>query len=155
MKRFLSAFIVLIIILSIVSCGEKYTDTNGDADYTLQTITDYDIINLSTGSSGMTYTEESKILPVSSAEYHSGNFNGVECIYRNYYVGKSDVSIYIGHMNVEKGNFRICVINDGKIIFDIPADAFNETYTFEDLAGDFSVHVAGESAEFKFHIDIY
>ena len=41
-----------------------------------------------------------------------------------------------------------------KIIKEIPIDSFNETFYFEDLTGTFSIHVAGESASFDFHIDI-
>ena len=57
-------------------------------------------------------------------------------------------------MNVKKGNFKLAVINNDEIIQEIPVDAFNETYRFEDLTGTFSVHVAGESAAFGFYIDV-
>ncbi len=155
MKKLLCLLLCILLLTGITACGQKYEDTNGEDDYSLQTITDDDIINLSTGSSGMTYTEEGKNLPVSSAQYHSKNFNGVESIYHNYYIGQSDVNIYIGHLTVEKGNLRICIVVDGEIIFDIPLDSFNDTYTFENLEGDMLINVAGESAAFDFSIDIY
>ncbi len=155
MKKIIAICLCCVFLFTLYACGDKYEDTNGADDYTLQTITDDDIINLSTGSSGMTYKEEGKDLPVSSAEYHAKNFNGVENIYRNYFVGDSDINIYIGHMTVEKGNLRICVVVDGQIIFDIPLDSFNDTYTFEDLKGDTFITVAGESAAFDFSIDIF
>lgn len=155
MKKIFMIALCCLLILGIYGCGDKYEDSNGEDVYTLQTITDDDIINLTTGSSGMTYKEEGKDLPVSSAEYHSKNFNGVENIYHNYYIGKSDVNIYIGHLTVEKGNLRICIVVDGEIVSDIPLDSFNDTYTFENLEGDMFINVAGESAEFDFSIDIY
>ena len=66
----------------------------------------------------------------------------------------SDVEVYIGHMNVESGNFRMVVINNEEIIYDIPLDAFGESFYFEDLEGDFSIHVAGENAVFNFNIEV-
>ena len=141
------------IVVSLASCGEKYEDTNGTEDYTLQTITDDDIINLRTGSSGLGY-RETNLGALKSSEYYSKNFNGVEQIYLTDFIMKSDVEIYIGHLNVESGNFRLCVVNDDEIIFDVPLDSFGETYRFEDLKGTFAVHVAGESAKFEFYIEV-
>lgn len=62
--------------------------------------------------------------------------------------------IYIGHMDVQEGNFRLVLVNNDEIIYEFPLDTFNETFTFEDLSGDFSIMVAGESAKFSFHINI-
>ena len=45
------------------------------------------------------------------------------------------------------------IIND-EIIYTIPLDTFGEKFLFEDLTGDFSIHVAGESAEFDFHLEV-
>ena len=90
-----------------------------------------------------------------SSEYYSKNFNGVEQIYLTNFVGASDIYVYIGHMNVESGNFRLVVINDDKIIHEFDLDTFGEEFLFEDLTGTFSIHVAGESAKFDFYIDIY
>lgn len=139
-------------LFALTACGTEYEDTNGD-DITLETITDEDIINLATGASGLTY-KETNIGGLKSSEYSAKNFNGVEQIYLTNFIAKSDVCIYIGHMNVESGNFKLAVINDGKIIKEIPADTFNEEFWFYDLKGTFSVHVAGESAKFDFYIDI-
>jgi len=146
--------LVLLLTLILSGCGTKYEDTNGNDDYTLQTITDENIIKLETGASGLKYTENHLGEIIASYEYSSKNFNGVEQIYLTNFVLPSDIEIYIGHMNVKKGNFRLVVINEEKIIFDIPLDAFGDTFRFENLTGSFSVHVAGESAAFEFYIDI-
>ena len=144
---------MMLMCLAFTACGEEYADTNGDDDYTLQTITDEDIIHLKTGSSGLSYKEQNLGF-LHSSEYYSKNHNGVDQIYLTSFIAKSDVEIYIGHMSVTKGNFKLAVINNDKIIKEIPVNAFNEIYRFEDLEGDFSVHVAGESAAFEFYIDI-
>ena len=154
MKKLLSVLLVACMCLALTGCGMEYEDTNGEDDFTLQTITDDDIINLSTGASGLSYTEEHLGELIHSSEYSSKNFNGVEQIYLTNFIGKSDVEVYIGHMNVESGNFKLVVINNDEIIQEIPLDSFNESFYFKDLKGNFSVHVAGECAKFDFHIEI-
>ena len=96
---------------------------------------------------------------VLNCPYCISNDNGF-MIYDNYmdvtnFIGKSDIHVYIVHLNVESGNFRLVVINDDKIIKDIPLDAFGETFYFEDLKGTFAIRVAGESAKCDFHIEVY
>ena len=153
MKKLLSVLLVACMCLALTGCGTEYEDTNGEENYTLQTITDEDIIKLSTGASGLSY-EEQNLGGLHSSEYSSKNFNGVEQIYLTNFIGKSDVEVYIGHMNVESGNFKLVVINNDEIIQEIPLDSFNESFYFLDLEGNFSVHVAGECAKFDFHIEI-
>ena len=154
MRKYLLTILAVCLALSLVGCGTQYEDTNGADNFSLQTITDQNIINLDLGAYGLTYTEENLGDVFSSSEYSSKNFNGVERIYLTNYLSSSDVEVYIGHMNVKKGNFRLVVVNDDKIIHDFPLDAFNETFRFEDLTGSFAIHVAGESAAFEFYINI-
>ena len=153
MEKSLSLFLVILMFLSLTSCGTVYEDTNGPDDFTLQTITEDNIVNRNVGASGLTYSE-TNLGGIVSSEYSSRNFNGVEQIYLTNLFGKSDVRVYIGHMSVEAGNFRLVAINNDKIIKDFPLDAFGENYWFEDISGTFSIHVAGESAKFSFYIDI-
>jgi hypothetical protein len=58
-------------------------------------------------------------------------------------------------MQVKSGNFKLVAINDDKIIKEFPLDAFNEEFLFEDIKGTFSIHLAGESANFELYIDVY
>lgn len=154
MRKFIAILLVTCICLTIGGCGTTYEDTNGADNFELQTITDENIIHLETGASGLAY-KESNLGLLQSSEYYSKNFNGVEQIYLTNFVGSSDIYVYIGHMNVESGNFRLVVINDDKIIHEFDLDTFGEEFLFEDLTGTFSIHVAGESAKFDFYIDIY
>ncbi len=154
MKKILSFIFALCFMLGLTACGTQYEDTNGDTDFTLQTITEQNIVNLDVGSSGLSFTEESVGEYLHSSEYSAKSFNGVYQLYQTNFLLPSDIRVYIGHMNVEKGNFRLVVINDDEIIYDIPLDSFNETFSFENLSGSFSVNVAGESAAFEFYIDI-
>ena len=154
MKRLVQLVLVLGMCLALVGCGDEYEDTNGEDNFELQTITESNIINRDIGASGLGY-EEISVGDITSTEYESKNFNGVEQIYMTNFIGKSDINVYIGHMNVESGNFRLVVINDDKIIDEIPLDAFGDTFLYEDLKGEFAIHVAGESAAFNFHIEVY
>ena len=77
----------------------------------------------------------------------------MEQLYQTYCLLPSDLSVYIGHLNVKSGNFRLVAINNDEIIFDFPLDSFGDTFWFEDIKGSFSVHVAGESAACEFHIE--
>ena len=157
MKKYI--FIILCICvcvcLGFAACSKQYEDTNGSDNFTLQSISDQNIINLETGASGLNYTEENWAGVISSAEYSASNFNGVEQIFLTNYILPSDVEVYIGHMNVKSGNFRLVAICDDEIIHEFALDAFNETIRFEDLTGAFSIHVAGESAKFEFSIEVY
>ena len=154
MKKGILALLVVCLCWNLAGCGTQYEDTNGADNFALQTITDQNIIHLDTGASGLSYTEKNLLGVISSSEYSSGNFNGVEQLYLTNFLLPSDIEIYIGHMNVKQGNFKLVVINNDEIIHEFALDTFGETFRFENLKGTFSVHVAGESAAFEFHIDI-
>ncbi len=153
MKKIVCLLLVICMSFVLMSCGKEYEDTNGADDFTLQTITDENIIHLETGASNLTYKEK-EVAGVKSTEYSSKNFNGVEQLYLTGFWGKSDVRVYIGHMNVKSGNFKLVAINNDEIIHEFALDTFSEEFIFEDLEGDFSIHLAGESAAFDFHIEV-
>ncbi len=153
MKK-LMILLMICISAQLFGCSAEYPDTNGADDYSLQTITDENIIHLDLGASGLGYRESNLAGFLISSEYYSKNFNGVEQIYLTNFILPSDIEIYIGTMNVTSGNFKLAVVNDETIIFEIPLDAFGETFRFENISGTFSIHAAGESAAFEFHIDV-
>ena len=152
MKKVLSMVIILGLCISMFGCSaEKYEDTNGADDYTLQTISDENIINMDVGSSGMSYSE-TKLGAITSTKYSSKNFNGVYEIDATNFILPSDIGVYVGHLNIESGNFKIVIVNNDEIIFEIPLDSFGDTYYFDDLKGHFAIRAAGESAAVDFHI---
>lgn len=154
MKKIASILLAGVLCLSLGGCGTEYEDTNGADNFTLQTITDRNIIALDTGASGLRYTQDNADSTITSSEFSAKAFNGVEQIYQTNFLLSSDVSVYIGHMNVKSGNFKLAVLNNDEIIQEIPLDAFNETFLFEDMKGDFSIRVAGESAAFSFFLQV-
>lgn len=154
MMRVLRVLLAISVCLALVGCGSTYEDTNGEDNYELQTITEENIIQQNVGSSGFGTRETKLPLGITSTEYYSKNFNGVYEFYMTNYLFASRVEVYVGHLNVEKGNFRISVVCDDEILFDIPLDSFNESYYFEDISGTFAIRVAGESAAFDFYIEV-
>lgn len=154
MKKILYTALAAVLCFSLCACGTTYEDTNGENDYTLQTITDENIIHLETGSSGLSYSEFHLGDVTFSKGYSAKNFNGVDQLYTTNYLLPSTVTVYIGTLNISQGNFRLVALNNDEIIYDFPLDAFNETFTFENITGNFSIHLAGESAAFEFYIDI-
>ena len=155
MKNIIRTCLLFALCASFVACGptQKYEDTNGEDNFELQTITDQEIIDRSVGASGLGYSE-TKVAGIVSKEYSSKNFNGVEQIYHTSFILPSDVILYVGHVNVKSGNFKIAIVNDDKIIDEIPLDSFAETIYYENLEGDFSVHLAGESAKFELFLEV-
>lgn len=154
MKKMIKMVLVSSLLLCLVGCGEKYEDTNGSDNYNLQTIRDSEIIELSVGASGLSYTE-SEVAGITSKEYSAKNFNGVDRIYHTNFILPSDIRIEVGYVSVKEGNFRVCIINDEKIIDEIPVDAFAQSFYYENLSGDFSIHIAGESAKFEMNIEVW
>ena len=47
MKRFVCWILLACVLCSLAGCGaDMYADTNGEGDFTLQTLTDYDILHV-------------------------------------------------------------------------------------------------------------
>lgn len=155
MKKIMSLLLAAAMCFGLAGCGTVYEDTNGEDDYTLQTITDENIIALDIGASGLSYSEDSLDGATISSEFSAKSFNGVERIFFANYILPSDVCVYIGTMDVRSGNFKLAVVNDDEIIHEFAPDTFGETFYFEDITGDFSICVAGEDAAFSFFIDVY
>ncbi len=154
MKRLAILAAAMLLCVGLAGCGTEYADTNGADDFSLQTISDEEIINLSVGASGLGYSEESIGDSIFSTEYSSKNFNGVEQIFLTNYLLPSDVRVYIGYLNVSSGNLRLVAVNNDEIIKEIPIDSFNEEFVFEDISGSFAINLAGESAEFDLNLRV-
>ena len=156
MKRWFSFVLALVMAFGFAGCSKtEYPDTNGEANYTLQTIRDEQIVDLSVGASGLKYSESSIAGVLHSSEYSAHNFNGAERIYLTNFLFPSDISVYIGHFNVDKGNFKLIAVCEDEIICEFAPGTFSETFIFRDLTGTFAIYAAGESAKFSLHLEVY
>lgn len=153
MKKFAVILLMGLLCLALAGCGTIYEDTNGADDYTLQTITDENIVKQDLGASGLNYTEEQYPGGFYSTEYSAKNFNGVHEIYLTNYILPSSFYIYVGYLNVNSGNFKLAIVNNDEVIREIPDGTFNEMIYFEDIQGYFAIRLAGESAAFELNID--
>lgn len=126
---------------------EHIEDTNGDRNYTLQKITNRDIIKNNMGSVGGP-NEKNELfsdLPV----YCAKKYTGVSEIYRTYIV-KGDFVIDIYNYYVEEGNFKMVLLVDDKIVHEFDRNETMQNYVLEDITGEVSLRIAGESAKFEF-----
>ena len=155
---------VLWIILAIAIIGyfvfsmitnpvEHVEDSNGENDTSIATIKEEEIIDyLSRGSLGMGVTKKDVKIAgwqLGGVKFHSKKFSGVEPLLRTdiIYTGGFDLNIY--DYKIDGGNFRLYVLNEGKIIDVLePTEDFKHHY--EDIKGEFTVVAVGECANFEF-----
>lgn len=123
-------------------------DTNGADDFTLQQITDENIIKDDLGAVGgpkiSTHT-----LTGDTVEFSAKKFTGVyEILYDNY-IMPSDFQLDLTNYEISGGNFKLVVVHNDEIVATLEPDLF-VSYCLEDVKGTVSLRIAGESASFSF-----
>lgn len=101
MKRLLVFLLTVSFMLSLTACGIEIEDTNGPDDYSLETITDENIINMDLGASGSAASSDDASQVV---KYSSKNFSGVEEICFVNRIMASEVVIDLSTIMVKEGN---------------------------------------------------
>ena len=155
--------ILLIAIAVVWFLGDNMRhieDTNGADNYSLQKITQEDVIACKMGSRGGLTTTESSwdfgFLQVSNGtEYSCKKFTGVYRLYSATYFKGSDIYIYLADFYVESGNFAFYVVLDGEIIGQITPDSMGMVdFTIHNIekTGTVEFIIAGESANFTFKL---
>ena len=148
--------IILVVIAGFLFMPkmEHIPDTNGPEDLTLATLTESDILARElTCTGGPNYSVGRISLPggwelSSGVKLTADKFSGITDILWADYILPSDFNLCLEHFSVTEGNFRMMVINEGRIIADVqPGD--NIDLLIEDLTGPTFVRIAGESAAFK------
>ena len=158
MKKVLCLILAMILAVFGAGCGGvEFEDTNAPDDYSLAQITDENILKQDIGASDYSQTpssEESDNLSIMT-EFKSDNFNGVAEIYHNNLLGGSGLIIDVSDLQVGSGNYRLCVVQDGEIVYDFPVNEIQQSYELQNAEGDISVVMAGESADFYLSIEIW
>ena len=128
-------------------------DLNGPDDFSLATLTETDLLAKELTCTGGPNTSTGRISQPGGWELSGGvklyaeKFSGITDILWADYILPSDFHLMLDRFTVEGGNFRMMVINNGRIIADIqPGD--NVDVLIEDLTGPTFVRIAGESAAF-------
>lgn len=151
MKRLLVFLLTVSFMLSLTACGIEIEDTNGPDDYSLETITDENIINMDLGASGSAASSDDASQVV---KYSSKNFSGVEEICSVNRITASEVIIDLSTIMVKEGNFRLVVVYNDEIVHDFDLEEMSQQFKLEDVEGNVSVRIAGESASYEFYLSI-
>ena len=156
-KKVLSILLVLVFVLGFTACGVEIADNNGPDDYSLATITDENIINLDLGASSysMSPGSEDDDYMTTMTKFKGSEFSGVAELYGINLLGKSDIEFDMGTIQVKEGNFRLMVVHDGEIVHDFDLEEMSQTFKLEDVNGYVSLVMAGETADFKFYIQVW
>jgi len=146
----MTVFAAIFCLWMFTGTPETIADTNGADDFTLQTITDENIVNLDVGMTGG--IDIRKDLIGDGLTFSSDGFTGVYEVMYNNFLGDSDVHIALTQLTVTSGNFKAAVVYNGEIIEELPfnaEDPFIDLW-LHDINGTVSLRLAGESAAFKF-----
>lgn len=139
--------IVVVAVIWFTQDGlEHIEDMNGADNYTLQQITDSNIINRDVGAMGLKTSTDSIS---NTTTYSSKKFTGVEEIY-GINIKTNRMEFTINHARVDAGNFKIALVVNDKIVHEFKLNELTQTYVLEDVSGYVALRIAGESADFQF-----
>ena len=158
MKKAIYLLLVLLFSLSLTACGVEIEDTNGADDYSLNTITEENIISMDLGAStySQSYDGDEEAEPLEyMTKFKGKEFSGVAELYSMTYIGKSDVTIEMGTIQVDQGNFRLMVLLDDEIIHDFDLEEMGQELELKDIKGNLSIRMAGETATFRFFMQVW
>ncbi len=139
-------FIAVFAVWMFSSDLEHIEDTNGTDNYSLQQITDSNIINMDMGALNI---KESTGIIANTTSYSSDKFTGVAEIYKNNIIGNR-FDITVNHAQVNSGNFRMVLVHNDEIVHEFKLNELMQSYTLEKPNGTVSLRIAGESADFMF-----
>lgn len=82
-------------------------------------------------------------------KFYSNKFTGVvEIFNENFKTNRME--FMVNHAQVTKGNFRLVLVVNDEIVHDFELNEIMQTYVLEDVSGNVSLRIAGESAEYMF-----
>lgn len=149
--------LAMIFIFGFTACGVEISDTNGPDDYSLATITDENIINQDLGASGysMTPASDSEDYMTSTTKFKGKEFSGVTELWGTNLLGKSDMTVELSTIQVDRGNFKLVATLDDEIVHVFDNEEMSQRFELEDSNDDFAIRMAGETADFKFYISVW
>lgn len=141
MKKMLAFAIIAALALLVLSgCASHIEDTNGSDDFSLQTITDQNIIS---GMSSISVSS-TKSSNSSRTTLKVGKFSGVKTL-EKLQSGSYEFTVTF---NAEAGNCRLVICDDENILSDIDIEAKDQTITVKSNDSKLYLKIAGESAKF-------
>ncbi len=145
----------VVVIIMLIRDGEELKgikDTNGADNYSLQTITDENIIKQDIGMKGGLHVRNATL--TNDVIISCDNLTGVYEVLFTSTIGRSDFRIYFSEFVVRGGNFKAALICNDKIVKELDFTDSTRVFDFvvKDLKGDIRFVIAGEEADFKIRI---
>lgn len=137
---------ILLIVLSIMFCSCTATvlkDTNGEDDYSLQTITDKDIIDGTNTTQFMAVSKTKDGERICSAR----KFSGVLPVY-DAEINANKFSITLSS-RITVGNAKLVLVYNDEIVHEFDVNSTDQTADLEDVHGIVQLKIAGESADYE------
>ena len=149
-KLFLITIIMLVLTLTF-SCSviKTYEDTNGDNNFTLQTITKDMLIKNEGGLEVGSVSSQDTKNNITSILLNVSKFDGIKQVYRF----KSGSYAVLVNFKATKGNGALVITDGKKIIYEFAINEENQSYEFECKTSNY-LKVAGESLEFELSVKI-
>ena len=144
MRKFICSLLALLVLFSFTGCSPTlYKDTNGNADLSLQTLTDADIIGKTGSSSFMSSTVRRSDGTVRKVR----TMSGVEKLFE-LNMDNETLDLVVS-CKITKGNARLVLVINDEIVHDFPLNGTSQRFTLENVTGSVSLRLAGESAGYS------
>ena len=141
MKRLLCTCLALAMLLSFSGCSMPvYEDTNGEDNYSLQTITDEDIVQGISTTKVMSSTVTVNRKTVCKAK----TMSGVESLWEQKL--ENETLEIVVSCEITKGNAKLVLVVDDEIVHTFSLNEDNQRVTLENVTGEVSLKLAGEDA---------
>ena len=141
MKRLFCAFFALLLLLSLAGCMMKsYEDTNGEDNFSLQSLTDQDIIHGTNTSTVMT----SSVTVHTRTTCKAKTITGVKELFMQKM--QNETLDIVVSCQITQGNARLVLLVDDKIVHDFALHEENQHFTLENVTGKVRLKLAGERA---------
>lgn len=151
MKYKLFNFIIIFLIFSLLLTGCEYgqiEDTNGEEDYSIQTITD-DRIKEGPNTRFVINSKWSTKYNVTTIKIEK--FSGIFLL-RTILVTNKTLTYEIDSI-VEKGNFKIVIVKNNEEIINVLINS-TELVTINEAEGKYQLKAVGESAKLLMNFEI-
>lgn len=156
---FAVVLVIVIVVWMLVNPNpEHIEDTNGADNYSLQSITEQDVIEQKMGSKGTVKEREMHYefagLNVSDGtKYSSKKFTGVYLLHNETLFKGSDIYVSLAEFQIKEGNFAFYVVFDGEVVGKVePSENALAEFRLDNVekTGELEYVIAGESADFSF-----
>lgn len=141
---FLSATLIIFSVLYVTgNVAVPYEDTNGPDDYSLQVLTDQDILHGVDHIKIASATIKHNKLTTCTAK----TMSGVETLFEAS-MDNETFRILVS-CKIDKGNARLVLVVDEKIVHDFALNEENQLFVMKNVCGKIYLRLAGESAGYS------